>query len=509
LRLAQRLHAAPSACADYYISVTPATTQGGIPRSGAAPGIRLNGAHAMPELRLPDMAAFAQQNGNDWYATGVQMRDLMVSAGFDVSKGDTWAINEVGEPSDKQMAVDVFNGTGSARTDLERFVDGLYTGEPGMPTAPGLIFVANPSQITTDLAAYKHGLDAWYQDGDFWNAMKGKVRFWAQETYADARNWGVAGSTLDERTAHLDDYLEHALRFAQVDPKASSAARDFLATAYTPVGNSSWPQPAPELNAGGIGYGFTNISLPLMQNFVSSQTYAARGAGDRLGFAWWVPPLSPTRPPATSYVALADRIAASIAGSDSDPLGACSPDLSWCDGSVDGAAFTEAWKTFSDSTPPVLTVPDGVVADATGPDGSVVTYDASAVDLIDPAPVVECTPPSGSQFAIGTTTVTCTATDDTGNVATASFDVHVEDALEQLGDLADSVRAADLSPGLETALEAKLEAASNATGQDACVHLAAFERLVANAERVGHLSGEQGGRLVADAERISAVIACD
>jgi hypothetical protein len=342
--------------------------------------------------------------------------------------------------------------------------------------------------------------------------MSGKVRFWAQETYADARNWGVAGSTLDDRTAHLEDYLEHADLFAQVDPKASSAARDFLATAYTPVGNSSWPQPAPELNPDGIGYGFTDMSLPLMQNFVSSQTYAARNAGDRFGFAWWVPPLTParpTRPPPDSYVALADRVAASIKGSDTDPVGACSPDLSWCDGAVDSAAFTEAWKTFSDSTPPVLTVPDGVVVDATGPDGAAVTYDVSAVDLIDPAPVVECTPASGSQFAIGGATVTCTATDDTGNVATASFDVHVEDALEQLGDLAEAVRAADLEHGLETALEKKLDAASNATGQGACEHLAAFERLVTNAERVGHLSGEQGGRLVADAQRISAVVGCD
>src|SRR5262249_7865885 len=160
---------------------------------------------------------------------------------------------------------------------------------------------------TTDLTTYKHGLDAWYQDADFWNAMNGKVRFWAQETYADARSWAVAGSTLDERTAHLDDYLEHASRFAQVDPRASSAARDFLAAAYTIVGNASWPQPAPELSPNGIGYGFTDISLPLMQNFVSSQTYAARDAGDRLGFAWWIPPVSPTRPPATSYVSLADR----------------------------------------------------------------------------------------------------------------------------------------------------------------------------------------------------------
>src|SRR5262249_51796680 len=99
IALGQRLHAAQSACADYYISVTPAN--GGGPRAGVAPAIRSNGPqfHAMPELQLPTWASYVAQNGNDWYAAGVHVRDLMVTAGFDASKGDTWAINEVGSPS--------------------------------------------------------------------------------------------------------------------------------------------------------------------------------------------------------------------------------------------------------------------------------------------------------------------------------------------------------------------------------------------------------------------------
>jgi hypothetical protein len=46
--------------------------------------------------------------------------------------------------------------------------------------------------------------------------------------------------------------------------------------------------------------------------------------------------------------------------------------------------------------------------------------------VVDPDPVVACQPASGSSFAIGTTTVTCTATDDEGNVATGSFRVTIE-----------------------------------------------------------------------------------
>jgi HYR domain len=39
-------------------------------------------------------------------------------------------------------------------------------------------------------------------------------------------------------------------------------------------------------------------------------------------------------------------------------------------------------------------------------------------------PTVACTPASGS-FPVGSTTVTCTATDQSGNVATGTFVVHV------------------------------------------------------------------------------------
>ena len=47
-------------------------------------------------------------------------------------------------------------------------------------------------------------------------------------------------------------------------------------------------------------------------------------------------------------------------------------------------------------------------------------------DDCDEAPMVVCEPASGSTFKGGTTTVTCTATDASGNVSTATFDVTVE-----------------------------------------------------------------------------------
>jgi len=58
--------------------------------------------------------------------------------------------------------------------------------------------------------------------------------------------------------------------------------------------------------------------------------------------------------------------------------------------------------------------------------GAVVDFDVSASDNFDTAPQVTCTPPSGSFFPLGTTLVTCTALDASGNPsAPVSFNVIV------------------------------------------------------------------------------------
>ena len=80
-----------------------------------------------------------------------------------------------------------------------------------------------------------------------------------------------------------------------------------------------------------------------------------------------------------------------------------------------------------DTTPPDVTVPADITVEATGFSGAVVTFAASATDLVDGPLAVACTPPSGSTFALGTTTVTCSATDSHGNEGSASFEVHVVD----------------------------------------------------------------------------------
>jgi hypothetical protein len=76
--------------------------------------------------------------------------------------------------------------------------------------------------------------------------------------------------------------------------------------------------------------------------------------------------------------------------------------------------------TVLDRTAPVLTVPAGPVAAV---QGLPVTYAATATDNADTSPRVQCSTPSGSTFPSGTTHVTCTATDASGNTASTSFDV--------------------------------------------------------------------------------------
>ena len=83
--------------------------------------------------------------------------------------------------------------------------------------------------------------------------------------------------------------------------------------------------------------------------------------------------------------------------------------------------------TVRDTTAPTLV---GMPADrsVTTPNasGAAVTFTPpTATDVVDGAPAVQCLPASGSLFPVGSTPVTCTATDATGNRASASFSVDV------------------------------------------------------------------------------------
>jgi hypothetical protein len=83
--------------------------------------------------------------------------------------------------------------------------------------------------------------------------------------------------------------------------------------------------------------------------------------------------------------------------------------------------------TVQDTTPPELMCPENLVVECTSSDGTPVPFSVSATDFCDTTPVVVCVPASGSLFPLGTRSVTCTATDASGNQGSCTFLVKVQD----------------------------------------------------------------------------------
>jgi hypothetical protein len=78
----------------------------------------------------------------------------------------------------------------------------------------------------------------------------------------------------------------------------------------------------------------------------------------------------------------------------------------------------------ADNTPPALSTPTDLLWFGK-PDGSIVTFDVKATDLVDPDAKFYCKPESGSFLRIGTSSITCTGADRFGNTSSQDFRVHV------------------------------------------------------------------------------------
>jgi HYR domain-containing protein len=96
--------------------------------------------------------------------------------------------------------------------------------------------------------------------------------------------------------------------------------------------------------------------------------------------------------------------------------------------SGDDQSTPQGWEWTEDLTPPLL--PKDLSVEATSPLGAVVTF--AATDNLDATPQLFCAPPSGSAFALGSTSVSCTATDEAGNQTTGGFAVSIRDTTPPL-----------------------------------------------------------------------------
>jgi Tol biopolymer transport system component len=185
----------------------------------------------------------------------------------------------------------------------------------------------------------------------------------------------------------------------------------------------------------------------------------------------------------------------------------------WATDEDGGSARNIKAATFAlaDSVAPVLTVPANVTVSATSPAGAIVTFTATATDDGPASPTVTCTPPSGSTFAAGSTTVNCTATDAAGNSTPGSFTVTVLSASTQIGDLIDKTRTylglTALPPALKTQLQGAVDALVAGHKPAACLALQLYVALV-RAAPVTTLNATQKADLIADATRIRNAIGC-
>jgi hypothetical protein len=365
LRLATKLAAASSPCADYYFSIPAIVGNRTQLRRNAAPRIRALGAnfHALAEIHFTAWNRWVAETGNSWHAAGVTARQRMTAAGYDVARGDSWALNE--------LSTAVRRGEGNARTNIREFLRGLYEGDGQRPTK-GAVLVVGFGQRTGDLSLYQNTLQSWLTDSAFWTDMATYVSDWSQEVYGDVRAHAVPASPREVRREYLNDYLQHKLVLAGAGPAEIEPARAFLREAYSPLANAAWERDS--------GYGWTMVPVELMAAYTSSQVEAMRffsattgQARDHWGFAW--APRNATAMTAGDFAErtgrLLDRLAAAIRDSAASDLespgsGACGPpgqDL--CASDLAEARFNDGWRSFRAWTQPLLqftTAPQTVVA---------------------------------------------------------------------------------------------------------------------------------------------------
>jgi hypothetical protein len=346
LRLATKLRASASPCAEYYVSVPPIVADKTTFRRDQAWRIRALGPsfHALAEIHFATWGRWVSSTGSSWHTAGVTARARMADAGYDVALGDSWMLNE--------LASAVRRGDGNARANVREFLRGLYEGDGRRPTK-GAVLVIGFGQRTSNVSVYQSTLQSWLADSAFWTDMATYVGDWSQEVYGDLRAHAVPGSPTPVRRDHLNDYLQHKLLLAAAGPPEIEPARAYLREAYSALANGAWPRET--------AWGWTMVPAEQMAAYLSAQVDALRyfsatngQARDHWGFAW--APSNTTGMPAGDFAAqtaaLLDRLADAVrdSGAVEDPespgSGACGADDSLCAVDLADAQYNEAWRSF-------------------------------------------------------------------------------------------------------------------------------------------------------------------
>lgn len=378
IRLASALADDPSPCGEYWVSIPPAAADKTRLRFLQDDLVRALGIHPVAEMTLGEGTGWANwvQAGRTWFDAGVEFRRRMAEAGYDVTAGETYLINEFDQTTMRDAdRTDGRPWPGFRRSDMRDLMRGLYYGLPGMPTSAGVaeFGIAFRHQDVPFVEQYRQELQGFLTDAAFWGDVDRYIRWVAVENYADTRLWGVPGSSRDERRRHLEDYIFHVMELARTGPESVETARDVLERKYLPLVNAGWRARGGDQFQWVTGHGNTIVDEATMKHFVSEQVYAVRhhagshpqGApAGRIGFSWQ--PCNRTRAddagpcPAFTieFISSLDAITARIAEAihysfrqgGASPVGACHPPRSqedWCDGIRPDAAFTENWSSFA------------------------------------------------------------------------------------------------------------------------------------------------------------------
>ena len=355
LRLATKLAAAASPCAEYYVSVPPLVADKTTFRRDQASRIRALGTnfHAMAEIHFATWTRWVASTGSSWYTAGVTARQRMAEAGYDVSRGDSWMLNE--------LTSAVRRGDGNARANVRELLRGLYEGDGSRPTR-GAALVIGFGQRTADVSAYQNTLQGWLSDTAFWTDMATYVSDWSQEVYGDLRAHAVPGSDGSARREYLNDYLQHKLVLAGAGPAEIDPARAYLREAYSPLANGAWPRET--------AWGWTQVPVEQMAAYVSAQVDAMRSfsvsagqASDHWGFAWAPRNTNglPNADFATQTGQILDRMAVAIRDSGvADPenpdSGSCGVGQTLCAVDLPEASHNGAWRSFRTWAQSTLTI---------------------------------------------------------------------------------------------------------------------------------------------------------
>jgi hypothetical protein len=98
-----------------------------------------------------------------------------------------------------------------------------------------------------------------------------------------------------------------------------------------------------------------------------------------------------------------------------------------CEATSEGGANSKSVTIKRDATPPTIAAKSDINVVTSDPTGIAVIYSAPATsDNMDGAGTASCTPASGNNFLVGSTLVTCSASDAAGNNATdVTFNINV------------------------------------------------------------------------------------